>query len=72
MGTVWGKREVIKIARQHSIELALPDQGETLGKYHFVWGLTAGLERSFYPAGGGNEGGLVSGSLAPRGKQGTS
>ena len=38
------------------------------GKYNFLWG----LKRSFYPAGGGNEGGLFFGSLEPRGKQWTS
>jgi len=46
--------------------------GETLGKYSFVWGLIRGFKRSFYPACGGNEGGLVSESPATRGKQGTS
>ena len=29
MGTMWGQYEVLKIARQHSIEAALPDRGET-------------------------------------------
>ena len=42
------------------------------GKCNFIWGLLGGFERSFYPTGGGNEGGLVSVSLAPQGKQGTS
>ena len=46
--------------------------GGTPGKYNFIWGLLGGFERSFYPTGGGNEGGLVSVSLAPQGKQGTS
>ena len=36
-----------------------------------IWELLWGFERSFYPAGGGNEGGLVSVSLATQGKQGT-
>ena len=54
--------------------LAIPwgGGGGNPGKYNFIWGLLGGFERSFYPAGGGNEGGLVSVSLAPRGKQGTS
>ena len=47
---------------------AIPWRG-TPGKYDFLWGLVGGFERSFYPAGGGNEGGLVSVSLAPQGKQ---
>ena len=29
MGTMWGLHEVLKIARQHSIEAAPPDRGET-------------------------------------------
>ena len=29
MGTVWGLHEVLKVARQHSIEAAPPDLGET-------------------------------------------
>jgi len=44
-----------------------PLGGGTPGKYNFVWGLIVGFE-GFYPGGGGNEGGLVSKSLAPRGK----
>ena len=51
---------------------AIPWEGGTPGKYNFIWGLLGRFERSFYPTGGGNEGGLVSVSLAPRGKQGTS
>ena len=41
------------------------------GKYNFIWGLSGRFESLYYPGGGGNEGGLVSKSLAPRGKQGT-
>ena len=45
--------------------------GGTPGKYNFIWGLYGRFERLFYPGGGGNDGGLVSKSLAPGGKQGT-
>ena len=48
-----------------------PGVGGGGGKYNLVWGLYERFERLFYPGGGGNEGGLVSKSLAPRGKQGT-
>ena len=41
------------------------------GKFNVEWGLIRGFERLTYPGGGGNEGGLFSKSLAPRGKQGT-
>ena len=42
------------------------------GQIQLYMGTLGGFERSFYPAGRGNEGGLVSVSLAPWGKQGTS
>ena len=29
MGTMWGLHDVLKIARQHSIEAASPDRGES-------------------------------------------
>ena len=45
--------------------------GGTPGKLNVEWGLIRGFERLTYPGGGGNEGGLFSKSLAPRGKQGT-
>ena len=45
--------------------------GGTPGKFNVEWGLIRGFERLTYPGGGGNEGGLFSKSLAPRGKQGT-
>ena len=48
--------------------------GGTPDKYNFLWGLMGGggFEQSFDPAGGGNARGLVSVTLAPQGKQGTS
>ena len=46
-----------------------PLGGGTPGKYNFHWGLIGRFEQSFHPAGGGNEGALVSVSLAPQGKQ---
>ena len=45
--------------------------GGTPGKFNVEWGLIQGFERLTYPGGGGNEGGLFSKSLAPRGKRGT-
>ena len=48
-----------------------PLGGGTPGKFNVEWGLIRGFERLTYPGGGGNEGGLFSKSLAPRGKQGT-
>ena len=45
--------------------------GGTPGKFNVERGLIRGFERLTYPGGGGNEGGLFSKSLAPRGKQGT-
>ena len=50
---------------------AIPWGGGTPGKFNVEWGLIRGFERLTYPGGGGNEGGLFSKSLAPRGKQGT-
>ena len=44
--------------------------GGTPGKYNFIWGLLGGFEWSFYPAGGENEGGLVSASFASQGNKG--
>ena len=41
--------------------------GGTPGKFNVEWGLIRGFERLTYPGGGGNEGGLFSKSLAPRG-----
>ena len=45
--------------------------GGTPGIFNVEWGLIRGFEQLTYPGGGGNEGGLFSKSLAPRGKQGT-
>ena len=45
--------------------------GGTPGKFNLEWGLLRGFERLTHPGGGGNDGGLFSKSLAPRGKQGT-
>ena len=50
---------------------AIPWGGGNPGKFNVEWGLIRGFERLTYPGGGGNEGGLFSKSLAPRGKQGT-
>ena len=46
-----------------------PLGGGTPGKFNVEWGLIREFERLTYPGGGGNEGGLFSKSLAPRGKQ---
>ena len=58
----------------HFVVMHLPSAipwGGTPGKFNVEWGLIRGFERLTYPGGGGNEGGLFSKSLAPRGKQGT-
>ena len=53
------------------LSLAIPWGGDPGQIQLYIWELLGGFERSFYPAGGGNEGGLVSVSLATQGKQGT-
>ena len=57
--------------RGNASSIGHPLGGGTPGKFNIEWGLIRGFERLTYPGGGGNEGGLFSKSLAPRGKQGT-
>ena len=60
-----------RISEVMHLSSAIPWGGGTPGKFNVEWGLIRGFERLTYPGGGGNEGGLFSKSLAPRGKQGT-
>ena len=60
-----------RISEVMHLASAIPWGGGTPGKFNVEWGLIRGFERLTYPGGGGNEGGLFSKSLAPRGKQGT-
>ena len=41
MGTMWGLHEVLNLARQHSIEAAPPDRGETSVMAQVIHDVTA-------------------------------